>query len=157
MNVTLTKSEMHIAAQLGCLRQLSSTFKGSMSKVPSARDWDAHICGAAGEMAVAKGLGIYNPMTLDTYRDADLGLDIQVKTRSEDHYDMILSEGDPSEAVYILVVGSMPDFRIVGWLNGKDAKKKKYFKSFLGNMRFVVPQSAFKSISTLPHKCIGRA
>ncbi len=153
IDITLTVGELHMAAQIGCLRQIESLVK----KLPDRHGfdgtdgWSIHIEGAAGEIAVSKALNVYWGGSVNTFRTAaDIGTKLEVRTRSNYDYDLIVRDNDKALSVYILVVGKIPTFRVVGWIRGSDAKNEAWLKTY-GNRpaAYFVPQSCLNPIETL--------
>jgi hypothetical protein len=153
MVVKLSQREMIIAAQVGAMRHISSLAKGLRDKHGCKLDagWQVHIEGACGEMAFAKGIGLYWDAGVDTFKAPDVGL-IQVRTRSKDYYELIVRKDDPDE-IFVLVTGTAPCYTIRGWMNGKDAKQEKWLKGHGGREEaYFVPQSALSGINSLPRR-----
>lgn len=151
INIKLTMSESYCAAMVGIFRNIAAIFKGRKSKFGGDNSWQIHIEGSCGEMAVAKALGIYNPMTVNTFKDADLGSGIQVRTRSRHDYDLIIREGDADDEAFILVTGTFPEYRVHGWCWGRDGKKDIHKANHGGyNPAWFVPPSALRPLEELP-------
>lgn len=151
MKITLTIGEMHLAAQNGCLRQIESMAKGLQDKHGfEGPGWNIHIEGAAGEIAVAKALGIYWGGSVNSFRtENDVGK-FEVRTASKNGYKLIVREQDKDSNIYILVTGSAPHFEVVGWMYGGDAKQKKYENAPNGRAAaYFVPQSDLRAIDEL--------
>lgn len=152
MNVSLDWFEVSMAAGVGMRRQIEAIRKSCQNQRPTAKsEWDSHILGAMGECAFAKATGRYWNGSVNTFRKGgDVGDTIQIRTRSNPTYDLIVREDDKDDAVFVLVTGEGISFAIVGWMKGKEAKKKKYLKNY-GNYgdAFFVPQADLKSASEL--------
>jgi hypothetical protein len=133
---------------IGSERQISAVEKGLNNSFGyKGSGWDIHIEGAAGELAYCKWAGIYFYPTIDTFKNGgDVG-ELQIRTRSEDSYDLIVREKDRDDDIFILVVGKIPKYRIVGWITGSNAKQKKWEKDY-GNRNapaYFVPQSSLNT------------
>ena len=141
--VVLTESEMLSAGIIGCRRQIQALQAGL---VPGAGFrggcFEIHVQGAAGELAFAKFRNLYWSGSVGTFRQGgDVG-PIQVRTRSNWNHDLIVRDGDRDDDVFVLVVGTIPRFRIIGWLRGGDAKQPRYRKTYGERpAAFFVPQS----------------
>src|SRR5690242_2973336 len=129
MKVTLDWSELELAAAVGLRRQISSMRDQREDKHGfSGPGWTIHIEGACGELAVAKALGRYWNGSVDTFKAPDLGCDVreaeslQIRTRSNAYYDLIVRPDDADQDVYILVTGRAPEFEVHGWIRGREAK-----------------------------------
>lgn len=143
ITVNLAKHEVISGAMLGVYRRVESQFDNRTTHVKNHR-WDIDISGALGEQALAKGMGVYFDPTLNTFKAADLGDVIQVRTTDYRSGRLILRKEDNPEHIYVLVINDMPRFRIVGWMQGRDMKQKKYVDNPKGqnlNPAFFVPQN----------------
>jgi hypothetical protein len=125
----LTWPQVGVGYWVGGLRRVASlqqNFKergGAENEDPS-RQAGFNILGALGELAAAKALNRFWIMGInDKKDDPDVFPDIQVRTRSEDHWDLKLTDEDPVHHRYVLVVGREPDFRIAGWIWGYEGVK----------------------------------
>jgi hypothetical protein len=142
--IKLTDSEVEMAAQVGLRRQLEALRKGLPDKHGYEGDgWGIHIEGALGELALAKFLGVYWDGSVNTFKTkGDLG-ETEVRTRSRSDYDLIVREDDREDAVYVLVVGKAPAYRVVGWMLGKEAKQDRWVRTYGGRTpAYFVPQAA---------------
>lgn len=153
MDVKLTWHEMLLASTIGSRRHIEAlrAEKKDSFGFNGETGWQVHIEGCCGELATAKALNIYWNGSINTYKHgADVG-SIQVRTRSKNDYDLIVRNNDKNEDTFILVVGQAPDYRVVGWIKGRDAKKEIYSKTY-GNRpaAFFVPQAALHPIESLP-------
>lgn len=92
-------------------------------------DQQVHIMGAGAEVAVAKWLNLFWPGTVNTWRKgvADVGRLVEVRWRSQPHYQLKVQLDDDPQRIYVLVRGS---FLIVGWLWGKEAMQREWIKDF---------------------------
>jgi hypothetical protein len=141
-----------MAAQIGVLRQLEAVRKGLPDRHGFDGDtgWTIHIEGAAGEIAAAKALGLYWGGTVNTFKtEGDVG-NIEVRTRSKPHYDLLVRDNDKNESVFVLVTGKSPKYNVVGWILGKDAKKTEWYADY-GNRppAYFVPQNCLRPIEEL--------
>src|SRR5688500_15662040 len=118
MIIRLSATELMLAAYIGSARNVQSTLRGSRPGhgVGANNSWTLNIEGAAGEMAVAKALGLYwAPVVGDLLAD-DVG-PYQVRTNgSRKHDDLALHPSDRDDRVFISVLSFMPEFRIIGWV-----------------------------------------
>ena len=151
IEVTLEYYEVAQAAHVGRLRNLSAMSRGYETKMPG-REWQAHIEGACGEIAVAKAAGKYWGGSINTFKD---GGDIastgwEVRTRSSHDHDLIIRDNDPDGRVFILVTGLSPTFRIHGWIKSEDAKREEWRKDFGGHgPAYFVPKKLLKNMEDL--------
>jgi hypothetical protein len=119
--------------------------------------WSSNIEGAAGEMAVAKHLGLFWSGAVGEINADDVG-GYQVKTNTSRKWDdLILRKRNKPDRVYISVLSfvapapGVARFVITGWINGVDAIQEKYWREGLPGMpAYFVPRSALHPLDTLP-------
>lgn len=92
-----------------------------------------HVAGAGGELAAAKCLGITWPAYVNTFHGTpDLEPDIEVKTRRNHAWEMIVRPSDPVDGRrYVLVTkeAGNPEFRVHGWMPGEDIKTEAHWNT----------------------------
>lgn len=159
MEVSLSYSEMMVAALVGILRQVSSTVKGLKHAYGfDGKDtWQAGIEGAMGEMAVAKALNIYWSAPVDTFKKGgDVG-PYQVRTTPLDG-SLIVRAPDRNGDIFILVTGCTGTYRVHGWVYGHEAKQPQWEKAPGGRPpAWFVPQSALHPLEELDENRRERA
>jgi hypothetical protein len=155
MRVVLTWSEVAIGARIGEARTIRNRAKGNghrHGKAPGA-DWSGDIEAACAEIAAAKGLGIYMPVTVtpDEDRCGDLGFGIHVRHSDREDARLILHPDDQDVGLFVLVVGSIPTFRLAGFMEAAAGKQDQWWADPTGNDRpaFFVPQSELHPIEGL--------
>ena len=155
MEISLTKSECMVAMSVGSMRNLLAIFDNRRTDYGTGQHWQIHIEGACGEAAVAKALGIHNPWSINNFDGADLGRNIQVRTRSEHHYDLIVRASDKNNDVFVLVTGKAPHYQAHGWMFGGAAKQDEWLKDY-GNHgpAWFVPQDALAPLCDIPEGSI---
>jgi len=137
-SVTLTWYEVSVAIHLVGLRHTESLRKGMKDKHGyKGRDLQDNFYGMLGEIAFAKATGKYFPMSVNTFKEADIGINWQVRTvGSNNNRDLIVRPADPSKHKYVLVEiikkGDFYQATIHGWIEGTQAKDKQYL-SYFGN------------------------
>jgi hypothetical protein len=163
--VTLTWAEMLIAANIGCMRNVQSLKLGRSRTdiLPSHQDggmdcaWSSNIEGAAGEMVVAKHLGLFWSGAVGEIAADDVG-GYQVKTNTSRRWDdLIIRKRNKPDRVYISVLSFVAPapgtakFIITGWIHGADAIQQKFWRDGLPGMpAYFVPRSVLHPIETLP-------
>lgn len=153
MKVTLEWFEVSRAALVGVSRNVEALRKQCKSRMKALDCWEAHILGALGEAAYAKTANRYWSGSVNTFKDPDIGADVQIRTRSHDHYDLIVRDADADRDVFVLVTGGPSEFVIRGWIHGSDAKKPQWEKDYGGHGKaWFVPQSALHPIEMLISK-----
>jgi hypothetical protein len=152
MLITLSWPEVMCAVSTGTLRHIAALRKGlpDCHGFKGEDGWTIHIEGAAGEMAFAKAAGRYYASPVNTFKEGgDVG-DVQVRTRSRMDYDLLVRPSDRDRDVFVLVLGKIPTFDVVGWMRGSDAKNEKWLNAH-GNRppAYFVPRSELSPIETL--------
>lgn len=150
LQVTLTVAEARIAASIGIERQLQA-LQLNLNPGHGALDtWSIHIEGAAGELAAAKALGVYWPATVGTFHtQGDLAPGVEVRTRSRHDYELLIRDDDPEDAIYILVTGKLPHYRVHGYADG-NYRKPEHRKTHGGRpAAYFIPHSDLHDITTL--------
>lgn len=156
--VRLTPQELHHAGHLGLTRQYGAMSRGDRDSVNEKNYPDAlnvHVIGAMGEMAVAQYLGFWFKFTEGTYKIySDLQGDIEVRTRSNEDWDLLVRPNDADESTFILATLSGPDVIIQGWIKGRDAKRDEWMRDWgnKGRPVYSVPKKALEHISVLRNK-----
>lgn len=152
-SVTLDEKDFEIGYGLGLLRVSESERLGCSTRLtPAGRQKviDINVLGALGEMAFAKWLGVPFIATVNTFKTRpDVG-GFEVRTAGFHNGKLIIRDDDLDTRPYVLVTSTHPpslEFRIHGFLLGKDGKKEKWLTDG-GNGRapaYFVPQSELHS------------
>jgi len=158
--VNLIESECLLCAQVGVMQEVSALF-GPQDRNRYGGDihetWKSHIEGAAGEYAVAKFLGMHWDFSVfrgdDFRKKPDVG-PYQVRQAERHHYRLTLRKGadtDKPDVPFILVTGTMPNYRVRGWVYGREAMQDRYW-SDPNNRGYAwwVPVDDLHSMETLP-------
>ena len=137
-------------ALVGSMRNVES-LKGRRAPAYGAKnEWHYHIEGALGEMAVAKALSVYWGGTVCSFHSADIGEQLQVRTRSSHTYDLIVRDADDDDHIFLLVTGEAPTYHVRGWMRGRDAKRDEFLKEYGGRPpAYFVPQSELHTLEAL--------
>jgi len=134
MKIKLTPSEIYWAACVGVMRQTQNiqNKKRQMYGVDAAtKDWQVHIEGALGEMALAKHLGIYWSGKGEM-KEPDVGV-VDVRTTPLNDGRLILHPNDDDERKFWLLTGYNGVYDVRGWIYGVDGKQKKFWSDPAGN------------------------
>lgn len=149
--VTLNSYELAQAGTTGLLRNIAALKRGYKNKNETA-NWQNHVEGACGEVAVAKLLGKYWGGSVNTFKEGG-DLDAtgwEVRTRSSHHYDLIIRKDDADDRVFILVTGNAPEYRVHGWILAADGKQPKWLKDYGGHGdAYFVPKDALRGLGDL--------
>jgi len=132
IKVKLNTHECRLAAITGLERRLESIFGGYHRDVVGndsnykGKSWDYEIEGAGAELAVCKNRKLYCPFGINTFKNADIGKILQVRHTERENGRLIVRPNDNPNHTYILVIGKMPNFKMIGWIKGKDAMVDEY-------------------------------
>lgn len=120
--VMLGWPQVTIAVWVGAMRNIASLRQGLRHShgYDGSDGWSIHIEGAAAEMAVAKFLGLYWEGGVNTFKQGDVG-DLQVRWTDKESGRLLIRPRDPL-AIYVLAVGRIPEFRVVGWFEYLSAR-----------------------------------
>jgi hypothetical protein len=150
IRITLTPDEAADAIQVGTERQRLSVLAGLKDKHGFEGDGEyIHIQGAGGELSFCKVLRVPWVPGFNTFKKPDV-LGYQVRTRSEPWHELIIRTDDNPAHKYVLVLGIMPMFDVVGWYLGKDARRGEWWHAHGGREpAWFVPQEELHPISDL--------
>jgi len=150
LQVDLEWYEISRAALVGVSRNVEAMRKGCKNRLPINDEWNAHILGALGECAFAKGTHRYWNGSVNTFKGSDIGANIQVRTRSKHNYDLIVRRDDRDDDIFVLVTGGPNMFMIHGWILCADAKQERYIQNYgFHGAAYFVPQSELRQIDEL--------
>ena len=146
MLVELNEGEMRLAIQAGVDRRLTAIRLQSgevYGKASRGDYWTIDIEAAAAEMAAAKALGVFWAPAASAAQDrldGDLPGGIQIRHTSYPTGRLIVHDRDDDDHVFVLVIGTMPHFKVVGWIRGEDAKDEMFWDTKVPRPAFFVPQ-----------------
>lgn len=151
MQIKLQWYEVFMAATVGIKRQVEALKEKRPDRHGfTGLGWDVHVEGAVGELATAKALNRFWSGSINTFKDGgDVGT-IQVRTRSKDYYDLIVRQDDADDDCFVLVVGTAPNYNVVGWIRGRDAKQEQWSKTHGDRpAAYFVPQANLRDLIEL--------
>ncbi len=145
IRVRLTSSELLMAAQAGCFRHVEDVYKQRDDRYGANRGadgWRIDIQGAAGEMALAKALKLYWSGK-GVLGAPDVG-EHQARTITNASHSLLMHKSDEWNRRFYLVHYNAPEFTIIGYILGKDAKMERWWSDPTGQGRpaYFVPQDA---------------
>lgn len=153
LRVRLTPTELLIADLVGAARRVQSMQRGhAMTYGCQPQNLlNTNLGGAEGEIATAKGLGIYWQAIVGNPDAPDVG-PYEVRTNTSQRWDdTLMHPRDKDDRAYIGVLAFPPDFEIMGWIWGWEAKRQEWWRDGeKGRPAFFVPRPALYPISTLP-------
>ena len=143
-------------AVVGVMRQVSNLRDGRKDAhglASTADGWGLHIEGCCGEMVAAKALGVFWSGSHGQLRVPDIGGRFQVRTRclrTKQSNSLILHPDDSDDAIFLLVLGTVPSYTVAGWIKGVDGKRPEFWADPAGGRpAFFVPPSALRPLSDL--------
>lgn len=143
MIVRLTTWEALQAAQVGCMRNVENIKLGRLARYGAGDrgrgDFQLHIDGAMGELAVAKALGIFWSGK-GAFRGPDVGADIQVRS-SDGGRSLILHTDDPDDSLFYFVrrIDHGLEFEVSEPVRGRDGKRQEYWRTDVPHPAFFCP------------------
>lgn len=112
-----------------------------------------HLLGAAGEMAAAAVLGMEDQLYRETEAkrgSSDLPPNIDIKTRSKHHYDLIVQLDESPDKILVLVTIERRITLIHGWIKASDAMKEQWKKDPAGGRpAYFVPKTELQPLLLL--------
>lgn len=132
MEVKLTLPEIMMAGAVATMRRGESTLRGCVDRKYHAGDhasWDTEVDGAAAELAYCKARNQYWGGTVNSFHGPDVGSAVQIRQTWRPNGRLIVRDDDNDDHYFVLVVGTVPVFTVVGWILGKDAKNDEWFDS----------------------------
>jgi hypothetical protein len=147
--VTLSLAEMLHGTNLGVIRLYESHNHGGKHKHGFYNSNLDPLCinvqGAIGEIVVAKARNLYFMPTVNTFKAADIGSNVQVRLRTKHEWQMIVRDDDDPDHIFVHVTGSGPVYCIRGWAYGKDVMKPEYRQNHGNRIEsWFVPEEALK-------------
>lgn len=157
-NDVLDWMEVMDAAVVAVMRAVRRRAQGAQHKwgAPMVGGWERGIEGACAEKFASKTLGL--PWHNGREGRYDVG-SYQIRQTSYLNGRLCLHPEDLDEDVFILVVGTAPSFKLVGWCYGHEGKQTEYWQDPQGTNRwaFWVPREfpPMRKMETLTKEKIG--
>lgn len=143
--IFLTPIEIEISLLVARTRYSESRKMGLIEKTYLENSSEVDEIGAAGELAVAKYLGLYWYAGVNTFHGPDIEPNIQVRTVKNINHSLIIRPADSKEHVYYLVLNQTPKFTILGWTYGKIVCRDVFWKAPNGGPgAWFIPQSELR-------------
>jgi hypothetical protein len=128
-SVTLSGVQCRWADSVGRARYTESRRLGlnkAKYGAPAGEDLERDIQGAAAELAFAEFMGWEWPASVNAWDRPDFPPRIEIRhTKLQCGRLIVRPDADPL-AIYVLVVGEMPTFRVIGWIRAEHAMKDVY-------------------------------
>lgn len=158
IEVELEWYEVALAVKVGCVRRVRSIQQNLRTAGDASGSdpdtWTHNIEGAIGEMAAAKGLGVYWSGSVDTFKKK-LDIDnFEIRCRSKHYYELFVRPHEPQDRWYLLVRGHSanrkglrmpPIYQLVGVMRGSAAMRPEWLKN---------PGKGFKPAYFVPDECL---
>ena len=144
IEVVLTQQEILYGAQIGIFKFLETRKQQAQQKhgADLADRWRFTIEGALGELALAKYLGVF---WSGSHQGAEDLPGFEVRTSTEINNRLIVRHEDRDDSRFVLVIGTLGHYHLVGWIMGKDAKYQDWLESPADRPpAFFVPQYALR-------------
>ena len=152
--VSLTASEVLVAAYVGMRRNAEALFMGRKPRFPERTPgelWGFHIESAHAEMCVAKVLGLYWGYGVNTFHTPDIaGTHIEVRWSTRDN----LKVRPDDTGIVISVKGTCPNYEVVGWIMAEEAKQERW-KCNRPPVCYFVPHNELVNMAMLDRTTIG--
>lgn len=158
MIVKLNWFEVLAGAFTGVTRRVESIRKGYKNSKGFDRDdvWDIDINGACAELAAAKCMNRYWNASVNGFKKGDIG-NYQVRLARGTTPYLLFRKNDNPNAIFILVNGVAPTFKVMGWMKGSEGMKSKYLRSFGGRPDvYAVPPDELHKMTALPREKDGK-
>lgn len=150
--ITLTHWEAQAGAIVGVQRYLYNVYEETTKRNwvgnPNWNPWKNDIEAACAEMAYAKyrrrywDFSVYGKKERHLLKAGDVGHE-QVRWTDLEDGSLIIRTDDDPENYFVLVIGMVPDFYMIGYIKGSDGLKDEYIRGPHGGVRsWFVPQSA---------------
>ena len=155
MLIELNEGEIRLAVQAGADRRIGAILNSSREvygKMSRGDYWGGDIEAVAAEISVAKALGMYWGPAASAAEDraaGDLPGGIQVRHTQYKTGRLLLHDRDDDDHRFVLVVGQIPVFTVVGWIQGGDGKRQVHWDDKLPRPTFAVGQEHLHPISSL--------
>ena len=156
IRVQLSIEEIRKAAGIGVARQVQNIERGRKPRYGAGKsnDWQLHIEGCLAEYAVAKLFGVTDyDGKLGDLSPGDVGR-LEVRSSAYFKAQLVVHPEDSEDSAFILVRGNNGSYWIEGWMLGRDAKKKEYWREIQNNGRpaYFVDYFELKDIKILLEK-----
>jgi hypothetical protein len=133
--VDLADAELQWAADVSKVRHDDSVAKGYEQKHGcSESEGVVDYIGACGELAFCKAMGLYWEARIGNFKEADVGVDIQVRTAPSklkfaphNFGRLIVRPADTLAHRFVLVTGNPPHFFVKGWILGENAQRDEWW------------------------------
>jgi hypothetical protein len=127
--VTLSPTEIKVATVVGTARAQISRESGfrDRSHVGADERLQKDVDATGAELAASKVSGCRWNMTSGSDLDEpDLWPHVEVRHTTCEHGGLIVRTRDKQERLFVLVIGTLPSYRVIGWTRGEQARRDEY-------------------------------
>jgi len=127
--VTLNPAEIKVATVIGTYREQVSRERGyrDSSHTAKTKSLEQNIDAAGAELAASKATDCrWNMTTGENLAEPDLWPHVEVRHTTNEKGGLIVRPKDKPGRLFVLVVGTCPRYRVVGWKRGEDACRDEY-------------------------------
>jgi len=156
MRVTLVDTEVRICKWLAAQRFAVARNSGVSDRQMGPQSSEqTDLDGIAGEFAFCKAMNLWPDMTIGARsggHDAALGaLSIDVKTtrHASGHLLATTKKSDNASDVYVLVIGTISEFRVVGWASSAMLFHQDNLSDFGHGLGYALPQCKLRPLHEL--------
>lgn len=158
-NISLSFEEGMLAGMQGIIQMMRSIRQGKVGY--EARDlvgremrvrWADVLLGQFGEHVISKAIGAYPVASADGIKGDDPG-GLAIRTTGYPNGCLIVFNYELpkwDDKVFVLVTGHWPDFRIPGWIYGREANFPEFLRTGKEPRQWWVPQDALHPFSEMP-------
>lgn len=145
--IVLTPAEIRMAIAIGGMRREESIAQNLVNCTQKdgyvgETAWDMDINGAGAELAYCKFRNVYWGGCVNNFKEADVGNNIQIRSTKLENGGLIIRPNDDPTHYYVLVVGQLPKYDVVGWILGADGMDVINLRAPNGReAAYFVPQS----------------
>lgn len=142
-SIKLSPDDMAWATEVGKRRRYEGRRLGlsNATGYGGNASFETDIDGACYEIGYCRWAKVDWPARINTFHQADVGDDIQIRGTRLHNGCLILRKEDPTSHIYWLLVGTPPDLFVIGHIKGVDGMKPEWLKLTNGLREcWMVPQ-----------------
>lgn len=127
--VTLNPAEVEVATVIGTYREKVSGERGfhDDSHRPASASLEQNVDAAGAELAASKATGCrWNMTTGEDLDEPDLWPHVEVRHSTRKNGGLIVRPKDKPDRLFVLVVGTLPTYRVIGWMQGENARRQEH-------------------------------
>jgi hypothetical protein len=127
--VTLNPTEIKVAEVVGTARARISRTNGfrDCSHVSNEERLKKDVDAAGAEIAASKATGCrWNMTTGENLDEPDLHPSVEVRHTTHDQGGLIFRPRDEPKRIFVLVIGTLPNYIVVGWARGADVRRDEH-------------------------------